>query len=162
MAIFLKLREGATCPITSIAWQTRSTELGCTVQDKYHCLRNEKGRLGEICFEPSWIQAGILFFILKLCVDKGSITIRRTPFPSMLVNFSTFAFLFIFFNHEVKITLKFWVSGPYLYNKYHLSRFLCLSGHFFVRIHRDFIFFLYDTVPPCDTQLPLEDKCRLW
>ena len=28
--------------------------------------------------------------------DKGSITIRRTAIPSMLVNFSTFAFLWIF------------------------------------------------------------------
>ena len=43
-----------------------------------------------------------------------------------------------------------------MFNKYQKSRFLCLLGHFIVRIYRDFIFCLYDAVPPCDTQLPSE------
>ena len=49
---------------------------------------------------------------------KGSITVRRKAIPSILVNFSTFAFLLNFSIMKMKKTLKFWVSGPYFYNKY--------------------------------------------
>ena len=58
--------------------------------------------------------------------------------------------------HEVQKTSKFWVLGLYLFKKYQLTRFLCLIGHFVVRIYRDFNFVLYDAVPPCVTQLPSE------
>ena len=37
--------------------------------------------------------------------------IRRTAIPSMLVNFSSFAFLLNFFIHELNKTLKFRVLG---------------------------------------------------
>ena len=70
--------------------------------------------------------------------------------------FFNFRIFIEFLNREVKKTFKFWVLGHYLYSKYQYSRFLCLSGHFFVRIYRDFNFFLYDTVPSSDTQLPLK------
>ena len=95
----------------------------------------------------------------NLC--KGSITIRRTAIPSMLVNFQLSHFYWIFHSWS-KENIKVLGIGPYLYKIYQQSRFLCLSGHFFVRIYRDFNFVLYGTVPPCDTQLPLKHKCKLW
>ena len=83
-------------------------------------------------------------------------------YPQHGGKFFNFRIFIEFCIHEVNKTLKFWISGPYFYNKYQKSRFLYLSGHFFVRIYRDFNFYLYDTVPPCDTQLPLKYKCILW
>ena len=80
------------------------------------------------------------------CCVKGSITIRWTAIPCMMVNFFNFRIFVEVFIHEVKKTSQFWVSGSYLYSKYHLSRFF-MSGHFLVRIYRDFNFYLYDTVP---------------
>ena len=88
---------------------------------------------------------------------KGSLTIRPFFFPTaekhvgQLFNFRIFIKLFI---HEVQKTSKFWVLGLYLLNKYQKSRFLCLIGHFVIRIYRDINFVLYDAVPPRDTQLP--------
>ena len=43
---------------------------------------------------------------------------KADSYPHHTVNFFTFRILIEFFIHEVKKTLKFWVSGPYLYNKY--------------------------------------------
>ena len=49
---------------------------------------------------------------------NGSITIRLTAIPSMFGKFFNFCIFIDFFIHKVKKTLKFWVSGPFLYNKY--------------------------------------------
>ena len=54
--------------------------------------------------------------------------------------FFNFCIFIAFFNFEVKKT----ISITNINNR----DFLGLSGHFFVRIYGDFIFFLYDTVSP--------------
>ena len=82
--------------------------------------------------------------------------------PQLFGQIYNFRIFIKFFIHEVKKTSKFWVSGPYLYSKYQQLKFLCLSWHFFVRIYRQFNFFLYNAVPPFVTQLPLKDKCKSW
>ena len=51
-------------------------------------------------------------------IYKGSMTIRRTAIPSMVVNFFNFRIFIEFSIHEVNKTLKFWISGLYLLNKY--------------------------------------------
>ena len=86
---------------------------------------------------------------------------KADSYPQHVGKFFNIRIFIEFFFQEVKKILKCWVSGPYLYNKYQESRFLCLSGHFFVRMYRHFNFFLYDSVPPCVTQLPLKYKCKL-
>ena len=43
---------------------------------------------------------------------------KADSYPQHTGKFFNFRIFIEFFIHEVKKTLKFWVSGPYLYNKY--------------------------------------------
>ena len=43
---------------------------------------------------------------------------KAYTFPQHTGKFFNFRIFIEFFIHEVKKTLKFWVLGPYLYNKY--------------------------------------------
>ena len=43
---------------------------------------------------------------------------KADSYPQHAGKFFNFRIFIEFFLHEVKKTLKFWVSGPYLYNKY--------------------------------------------
>ena len=86
---------------------------------------------------------------------------------SILVNCSTFAFLIKMFRYRGKEKSKFWVLWLYLFKKYKLSRFLCLFGHFTVRIYSDFNLFLYDTPPLVIHNFPLKhdllrEKEEIW
>ena len=52
------------------------------------------------------------------------------------------------------------VSELYMCTKSYSTRFLCFLLYFCIRLYRVLNFFLYEAVPPCDTQLPLHGKCR--
>ena len=95
-------------------------------------------------------------------IEKGSLTIKRASFPSILIISSTNKFESIFASIEWMKTSYLLVLGLYMCTKPYSTRFLCLSLHFYIRIYRVLNFFLYEAVPSCDTQLPLHDKCRIW
>ena len=57
--------------------------------------------------------------------EKGSITIRQTAIPSMLVNFSTFTFL-LNVSFLSKENIKFLGIGPYLYSTTIVEIFISL------------------------------------
>ena len=44
--------------------------------------------------------------------------------------------------------------------KSYSTRFLYFSLYFCIRLYRVLNFFLYEAVPPCDTQLPLHGKVK--
>ena len=56
---FTKLNN-TFCPTTSFQREKEEQKVQCRSPRRYHCLKNQFGRLGYICEEPTWIQAGML------------------------------------------------------------------------------------------------------
>ena len=59
-----------------------------------------------------FLHPGIIHICIRIYDDKAD------SYPQHVGKFFNFCIFISFFIHEVKKTLKFWVSEPYLYNKY--------------------------------------------
>ena len=53
-----------------------------------------------------------------MCKEVRIYNDKADSYPQHTGKFFNFHIFIVYFFDEVKKTLKFWVSGPYLYNKY--------------------------------------------